>query len=363
MSFILHKVNIIIVHSAFNWIISYFVGVVILFIIIHLETINSEVLKKAYTFFLIAPLLESIYLEAYNILNQHNIILTYKTITIIAIYGICFLISCIYYQLNRKKELKFHYTKYYYPILLLIFTFIVSAIQMITKINTDFFESANHTLGIYEFFKYGKIPMIETYDAHMLFYQLYGIIYEIFNQDINSAIFCLYSSYSMVFMYMILYYFFKKIFPRDIAFIITIFFPLQNDGRLSNYYYMGLLPVILLINAYKKKTFRSFLLYWISLVFVCVYRLDVGFSISIATVIVLIYIWLKNKKNIKLKNILVPLVVVITICFVFYVGVCLAKNIDPVMRALEFIKLAMSNINWGYASLGDTESLAYTVCY
>ena len=164
-----------------------------------------------------------LYLEVYNILNQYNIILTYKIRTIVVIYGICMIASVVYYFINRKKKIKFIYTKFYYPIILISFGAIIASLTMSTIVNTDFFESANHGLGVYEFFRYGKIPLIETFDAHMLSNQLFGIVYGYLNNDILGATFCLYNSYKKIIYCIIVYYFMKKIFSRDTAFFITLF--------------------------------------------------------------------------------------------------------------------------------------------
>ncbi len=359
---IMHKLNIVIKNEAINWFLCYFAGIIIILFITKLLKINKQVLRKSYTFFLLAPLFEYIYLELYNILNQYNIILTHKTITICMIYIICFVITVTHYIINRHQKIKFNYTKYYYPIIILIFTFIASSIQMVNQINSDFFESANHGLGIYEFFRYGKIPVIETFDAHIMNNQMYGIIYGILNHDVNGAVFCLYKSYSIVIVYLVLYIFFKKLFKKDIAFLITMFFPLACDGGLNNYC-IGLLAVIALINVYQKKDKKSFTIFWLSLIFLCLYKLDIGFSASIATVVILVYIYIKNRKTIKLRNALIPLGIIILLFLTLFFGICLVKDINPIMRLIEFIKISMSNINWGYSTLGNKQTFAYPFVY
>lgn len=343
------------------WVISYFIGVVILnFIINRLK--NRENFKRAYTFFLMAPLLELIYLELYNILNQYNIILSNKIATICIIYLICFGVFLVYYFVNKKNTKFFNYTKYYYPVILLIFTFIIASLQMITNCEIEFFESANHGLGVYEFFRYGKVPIIETFDTHMFQNQLGGFIFEFLNHDLSASVFCLYNSYEIVLFYIVIYYFLKKIFSRDIAFLITFFLPLQYDNGLRMYY-MAMLSIITLINACKNKDFKSFLWYWLSLIFLCIWRLDLGYACTISTVIVLIYIFIKNRKSMKIKNILMPLGISVLVCIIFFISVCLVKNINPIMRVIEFFKLSLSNVNWGYSFLGETDKLAYVVCY
>mgnify|MGYP004600363363 FL=1 len=88
-------------------IICYIINYCALYLIINLKIINKKVLKKAYLFVILAPLMEVIYLEIYNILNQHNIFIVHKLRYEIMIYLILGLISITYYVINRKKNIKY----------------------------------------------------------------------------------------------------------------------------------------------------------------------------------------------------------------------------------------------------------------
>ncbi len=362
VALIMHICNIEIYNKDVNWIVSYFIGFILLFLFSNIKSINKDALKKAYIPFLIAPLLEMIYLELYNILNQYNIFLQNKIETIITIYIVCFAITIIMYLIYQKKHIIFNYTKYYYPIILVICGMVIAAVPMVTIVNTDFFESANHGLGVYEFLKYGKIPIIENFDAHMLNNEFFGIIYGILNHDTLGAIFCIYTSYKKMFFCIITYIFLKQIFSKDTAFCISMFFPLEMDAGLK-IYYMAFVAIIALLNAYKKKTMSSYFILELSILFLCVARLDIGFSITVATMITLIYLLYKDKNIESVKKAIISFVSLSGICLAIYLFICYTKNINPLVRMLEFLKLSMSNINWGYASLGDANKFAYTFTY
>ncbi len=348
--------------NEYAWFVAYFLGVVILLIMSHLKKVNIKVLKKSYMVFLMAPVLELIYLELYHVLNQYYIILPQKSVTIIGIYMSCIIISMLYYAINQKRTIKFQYKKYYYPIIIVLFASMVAMLPMTTTVNTDFFESANHGMGVYEFFKYGKIPLLETFDAHMFGNQFFGILYGICNADSNGAIFCLYHSYKAVIFTILLYVFLKKIVPKDTAFLMVLLFPLELDRGLGHYY-MAIVAIMAFLHAIKTKTFRSYLWYWISLVFLCIWQLDIGFSIAIATLITMLYVMYKNKNDRKIKNIIGSLFLVIGSFFTIFVILCIMKQINPLTRMLEFMKIASSNLNWGYATLGNSSKFAYAFCY
>ncbi len=362
LTLIMHKFNIKVVSEEINYLIAYFASVIIFFIIINLKKVKRIALQKAGTVLLLALILEFVYLELYNILNQYNIILTHKIRTIALIYVVCIIISAIVYLLNKNKNKIFRYQKYYYPIIIVIFTIIIATNSMVTTVNTDFFESANHGVSIYEFFRYGKIPLLENFDAHMLQNEIYGIIFGYANNDITGAMFNTYSSYQIIFFSIILYFLLKKIFSREVAFYITLFFPFQLDEGIG-LYYMAFIAILTLINAYKQRKFKSYLLYYLSLMFICIWSLDTGFSISVATVLVLIYLLFKDRKNIKLKNVIIPFLLVITLSFTIYFLMCTVKNINPISRMIEFLKIAMSTENWSYSELGDVNKFSYIFIY
>ena len=347
------------------WTSIYLIAIIALYILISIKKINKSVLKKAYMFLLVAPLIEAIYLELYNILNQHNIFIVHKYRYELMIYIILGIIGVVYYFINRNKNIRFYYAKYYYPIIIITLAAVAVTLPMSITVNTDFFESANHGMGVYEFFTYGKIPIIETFDAHMMTNQVFGIIYGMLNNDVTGAMFCQYILYKDIIFYIVVYFFLKKVFSRDVAFLITICFPLQNDLGLRNLG-IALIAILTLMNAYKKQDIKSYLVYWISLAFLCIWQLDIGYAISISTVAVLIYLLIKDKingKELKLKNAIITFSSVILTALIFFIVVCLVKDINPIERLIEFLKIAMSNINWAYSSMGENTGIAYAFCY
>ena len=126
---------------------------------------------------------------------------------------------------------------------------------------------------------------------------------------------------------------------------------------------MALVPIIALINAYNKKTLSSYIWYWLSLVMICLWALDVAIGVIIATLAIFTYICIKQRKKLNFKHIFIPLIVIIIVALVGYIGICLIKNINPITRAIEFIKISMSNESWGLVDIGKTNELNYVICY
>lgn len=362
---IMHKFSSAISQNMWCWMVSYILGVITLWGLINIPKINKNVLKKSYIIFLITPLIEAIYLEGYNILNQYNIIIISKLRIDIILYSIFALVAVIYYIINRKKNIEYNFEKYYYPIIIIFMVAIMVALPMVTTVSTDFFEQANHATGVYEFLRLGKIPIIENFDAHMMTNQVFGIIYGILNNDAEGAIFCTYEIYRKVIFLLLMYFLLKNIFSRDTSLLVTLFFALENDFGLTAFN-IAILAILALINAYKKQDIKSYLLYWLSLAFLCIWQLDIGYSISIATVIVLIYLLIRDKKaekEIKLKNAIITFASVIGVALIIFIGLCILKNINPITRLIEFLKVAMSNVNWAYSTMGEDTGVKFVVCY
>lgn len=122
--------------------------------------------------------LTSLFLEVANILNQYNIIISNRILIPILTYSILFLISIFIFIKIKNLDLKnFKTEKIYYFALILGILLITNQINLQTNVNLIYlFESANHGIAINNFFEYGKIPIIENFDAHMLYNSFLGYI-------------------------------------------------------------------------------------------------------------------------------------------------------------------------------------------
>lgn len=337
--------------------------VIFLVITLYYNRINFITLKKAYIPVMVAPIVVSLFLELTNILNQYSIFINSKfkiTCMIYLISGIIFV--CYYLVLTHYGNFssKFCFEKYYYPILLIAFSLISVQIPLKNKFNTDFFEQSNHGTPVSEFFNFGKIPIIETFDAHMLQNQIGNYLYGILNNDFQGAIFL---GYSLLPIYIILYYFlFVKFFNRDTAFFLMILFPITSEYTFALF---SLAPIVILsfLYAYRTKNYRGYVLYWISIAIICLFRLDMGFSLTLASIVTWSIMYFLRKSTVSVKKLILSCLYVVTCAFAIFAGMCLLKSISPLQRVMEFLKLCQSNINWAYSSLGNTAITAFVVCY
>lgn len=325
---------------------------------------NFDIIKLSMIPILCGSGLTSLYIELTNILNQYYIFLRKSSILFIYLLLLVFSIMIYIFLKNRNKIYKhFKWENIYYPILILSMVLITVQPSLQTYVDTDLFESANYGLTISEFFNYGKFPIIETFDAHMMRDSIWGIIYGILNSDKFGAIFIVYGKYIIPILFLIFYKILKEFFLNDFAFFLVLLFPSSVPFIWSDFSFVS---IILLIYAMKRNTLKSYILYWASLVIICLYSLDTGFAYSIATIgtfLLVYYFNIIKKFRVSLKNWFISFVVVMATCFVVYVSICYIKNINFILRIREFIAIANSNINWAYSSIGDTNLMIFSVTY
>lgn len=335
-----------------------------LFILTSLLKIKIENLIIAFYPIIIAPILVSIFLEGCNVLNQYNIIVNSKYKWTMIIYSVVITCGVLLYLLIRKKTIKyFEMEKWYYPTVLIsiVLSFVQLPIQFET-FKTDLFETANYGLGISEFLNYGKIPIVETFDAHMISGEPLGILYGLLNNDYIGALFNPYQIYMYIILFLIIYYFFSCFFNKDIALFLCLLYPIILDQGLS-YYYIGISVILAVVYAYKKKTYSSYILYWIAVAITCLYTLDIGLSFVIGSIIAQIILWIYNRKNVNLKKMSLSLILILGLCLTVFFILCSVKGISPINRIIELLKISMSNINWSFESIGNPNGVSFAVFY
>lgn len=324
--------------------------------------LSLENIQASFTIFALSPILVSIFYELVNILNQYSIFVPNKLILANIIYTLMSISSFIYYKFSKSRDI-FNWEKFYYPILLVTFSLFIFQPDMQITVSTDLYEQANHGLAINDFLKYNKIPLIENFDAHMLSESFFGILYGSLNNDIYGALFTPYSALIYVFIYPLFYFVMSKFYDKDFSFLLTLFLPTYSQIFSTHIGFLGLITGIYALN---KNKFYSHLIYWISLVIICIYRIDIGYQFSLASLFAIIFTSLVTDKKLNFKPFIFSFITVIVSSLTIYVSICLIKNIDPLLRLKEILLLLNSNVNWSYIDLSGPRiknSILYKLSY
>jgi hypothetical protein len=348
--------------------------IAVLFLKFYFRKINmpEETEQKRYVLFrsalpimFIIPLL-SILFELSNILNvRFGYVLHKPAIFIAAVTLLMFGAALVLYRkLQRSTEKvvtgKNPVKQFYYPLMLLNVTFMMSQPWRIMYPESEFFEFANHGLSVDHFFRYGMIPIVETFDAHMLNNQIFAYLYGFMNGYEPWAPF-LYTAYLSIFTTITAYFVLAKITGRTKALLICLCFPFFDV--IVNYYILSGITALALLNLLQSPVKRNFYVFWLSLVLLCLFRLDLGFAVTSAGISVYFLVNLITKKPLNIKQFAITGGITAGIALLLFVVLCLIKGISPINRLLEFMNVAMSNQNWTFEAMGDRSHIIFRLLY
>lgn len=303
------------------------------------------------------PAAAALFVELTNILNQYNIFVNRKKLCLAIIFAAFALIAFLISVIRRHIKAEIPWERVVYPALVIGILLIANLPSLQTVVSTDLFEQANHGMLTYDLFAYGKVPIIESFDGHMLNYSWTGIIYGLLNSDIIGASFIPYNGLNYVVLGIIAYFLLARFFGRDFALLSVLFIPYPLNVS------FGVVSVLALLKATEKNTFSRWLVFWISLVAVTLYEFPQGVSFGVGTVVTVIVLFVVSCKKPDVKNVLTSLAVTLASFAVIFFGICLIKNIPVFERVKEFLALLASNVNWAYPSLGDPSLFAYALVY
>lgn len=315
-------------------------------------------------------IIQSIMLEVFNIVNKRfGIVLERPTLMYGFILIISFLVMSITFAilLNRKiekldiragKVIK----KIYLPVILVTFALIVVQPSRMANVGSEFFEMANHGLSVDHLFKYGSIPIVETFDAHMLSNQIFAYIYSLVNGYEPWAAF-LYDQFILIFSIFILFLILKSLIGEINSFFFILTFPLL-ENLFSMYFLLSGILLICLYKYFKEgKLIRNSIVFWFVAAFLCFYRLDLGVTTVIAGVFTYIVVAFLHKRSSEIAKFLLVGITCGSAAGVVFLVLCFIKGINPINRFIELIKLCLSNQNWAYPSVGDSKLIAFTLSY
>lgn len=330
--------------------------------------LKNQILKKKETNKLLlaslpivfVPTILSFLLESLNIANvRFDIIYNHPFL----IFGVLIFVAfgLFYYLLNTKKEFnKQIINKYFIAFCLLSYVILIAQPWRFMIPNKEFFEAANHGIAVDHFFKYGSIPFVENFDAHMLNQQFFSYIYVFFN-GYEPWSHSLYILYFYVLEIIVLFFVFKKVLGDVTSFFLILCVPIL-PVILNEFALAGLfaLFIIKLLNNPKTKNFYMF---WILGILICLYKLDVGYGALISG-IVIYFIFNKALNNkFEFKQLVKSAVIVILPLVLLFILLCLVKSINPITRLQEFLLAAMSDQNWGIVKMGNTSNYLFRVSY
>ena len=341
-------------------------GLLILLLYFLVTTINVDRrarFRRASTPLYFAPVLLSLFIEAYNILNQYEVFLPKKSLWGIGIFLIC-IFSCLIPYYNRSDMLRDSNDakRWQYPLLVLGVALLTHQAKMQIFSLSELFETSNQGTALFELFSHSEIPIIQNFDAHMLSSEIGNIFYGILNSDPLGAIYFGYDAAPIV--YLLFYYLLKELTDNDaLSLLLVLLFPCKQDYCFT-YCGMGVLVYLAAVYAYQHRSKRGYILFFIICVLECLYRIDIGFSMAIAAAVILLIFSLFDADRKKLvPKYLASGAVVTLLSVAMWTVLCIWKGVSPLSRALEFLNIAQSNTRWAFTEVGDSTQAIFLISY
>lgn len=307
------------------------------------------------------PILSSLYFESLFILNQHGVFVRYP-IRDYGIFFLFFIFLSIALGIRMKKTGKYHSKWKNWSYILLVFGVCCLANQLPFQsvYAPDLMETANSSILISDFLNFSKIPIIEHYGGHMMTGVWEGLIYAWFNHDYSGAIFSPYLGYQVVILAVLFFLLVKEVWNKDMALFATMFFPFAG---MWNTFGLGFLVCLAIFYYIKKNTYLRASLIWMAFIWCALYRLDLGFSIGLSCICVMIAYVLRYKNREAAKQLALTLLGWGIVGCGSWTLLCFAKGINPLERLKEFLLISLSNQNWAYDNIGNTGNMSFAWCY
>ncbi|MEG2295801.1 MAG: hypothetical protein RSB96_03565, partial [Oscillospiraceae bacterium] len=263
------------------------------------EKITALLVKSSFPLFLTA-LVQSVLIELFNILNRRGIIIVdnLKLVYLMLVLG-AIAFGILLFIIERKQIqpfiIKHTLQKHWYIIFMITIIMLVAQPMRTATSWNEYFETANHGLALDGLFRYGQIPIVENFDAHMLHNQLYGMLYSLFN-GYEPWSFILYREYVLIPFYTIIYLFMSNIIGKRAALMLVVTLPFVVVIFPVNLIYVALL-LLYLFKMMDTTEIKSSVPFWFIIAGITALTLDMGIAAAIAGIIGYITILILKKQH------------------------------------------------------------------
>jgi hypothetical protein len=369
--FNLPTINLVVLYLI-GLILSLLVGIAALSILIR-NNLRNE--KQAMGLMMVSSIpifISPIYLplanELYLILSQQGFLYLSPRKLLLLLWIITF-IGVIMLFARKRKQTDYSFQsllgRFYYPVFLVMLTAISFQPEKQIGPAYDLFESGNPGIAIDQLFRYGKIPILETFNAHAVSELYAPFLFSIINGYQGWGSFVYNMIFDKLIFILIGYFFLRKLLSNEMALLTLVFFPLNilTVYLLPEYYIVGIIAVFALHKVMKEPSFKSYLLFCFIIFFTFVWRFDIGASAIPAAIITLGLYWILYKKSWNIKNLFFSGVLIGGFWLFAFIVLALIKDVPILFRLKELMSVVSSNQIWGFTTLGNEEKLNYYLFY
>jgi len=309
-------------------------------------------------------LVQSIMLEAFNILNVRYAYVfdsPRKLFAAIAVLAIALGIV-LYLRVSRRTIATSDLlSKYHFPLVIVSLAAIFVQPWRTMYAENEFFEFANHGISVDHFFRYGSLPIVETFDAHMLSNELFAYLYGFLNGYEPFSPF-LYATFDYMIFTAMVYFLLKRLTGPKVAFLLAVVFPMMDV--FGNHYIVSGLVALQLVSFREENTsLKWYFCFWGAIIALLLYKLDIGFAAFVSGILTYFIAGLVLKKPLAIKRFLLTALISFGSMLLLFVVLCMAKSINPIARLKQFITVAQSNQNFIIEEMGDANTVLFRIAY
>lgn len=328
-----------------------------------------EVSRIAYLLLPLAllPTLSVVKDEIYMILNGHKIhYLSPGKIYLIGLLLITIKIAWQYKAVLRNKpilSIKQLVAHRYFPLLILGFTLFAFYSPTI-EASTEMFEGGNYILPLMELQKFGVVPILEKFNAHLLSDFFFSAIYVLFNGLKGHEPF-IYSFFFTLLWALLVYWLLLKFFrnPYKAVFIVLLF-PFA-EPLLSEYHIAAVLAIFSIHSVIEQQpSVKNYFLLLSCVAFLILWRMDIGYPALIATAGTLFIYWFGQRKlTFDIRILLKATAIISAAALIVIITIAAYRHINIVNSIYQTLNYLSSAQSYGYISLGDTSMPVVSMQY
>lgn len=281
------------------------------------------------------------------------------------------IIMMILYRIKKKKNLvninsisiPELLSKTYFPLFVFsVYTYQLYQFSIVSS--GEMFEAGNKYLPVMEFSKWGVVPILEKFNSHLLSDFFFSSIYSFFN-GINGNEIELYDFMTDAINGLLLYYLVLFLSRNAyIALYAALFCPFYLSICPNEHTFMVFGILAFLKVSERQATFKNYLLFSSTLLFLILWKIDIGFAsvFYILTLIILQYFFLKSSQ-LNIKKLILSLFSVFILSALITTIVSVARGFDPFSKFRAALNYLSSVQSYAYTVIGDNKKDAYQMHY
>lgn len=272
------------------------------------------------------PVLSVLSTELFLILNAHGIyfLSTRWFFIVFSIFVFVYIYLVVKKVLSRSFSEKKYYLNYLVSFLALgLYTPFVNH-------SAEMFENANAALGLQQYFSFGKIPLVDTFNSHLLSEYFYAFIYSFVNgfNVKNGLAYEAYNFLHPLLMGVLVYLVSQRMFGSLRAFIFSFFISVVTIQLPVDYSIVLIIPLLFFYSRQRHRSWRIWLFAG-SVALMFLWAIDIGISVLIASwATLMIFIPNRKSRRIYFKYILSGFILLI------FAGIIVCR-----ISGVEFVKI------------------------